>query len=489
MSACSRNGELRRFKQYVRKSILTATMLQEEQDMLTEIFEYYYTMNLHPVRIKPLTKKELSKGMSTEAIDKYLSMMQQLYAAFAYDVNDESLCCSSEERRQKMYQRDSIYKSLIKYLYSIDAISECVYDELRKTSGVEFKYEEHPSGNGIYISDSIEDFRLAFERYIVECDSRNDVYDDYISERYGYSVCVKPDTRNLFVKDEDLHIVHFEEELGRFKTVETSYWEIRQLLSKIEGDREHNRIEQERLDTIFFHDKKKEDPSFNYAQWTYSKPRNLAEWYSMKRALEVEATYLWHGKYNIERVFQCMKKPDEMVGTGATLFIYKGKTRCQLEKHPIFSAVAILYDGDGKEIELDIEYCSLCDRYLLSYTSFELYREKYNILIGKLRMVTADQYGEFCLAPESPLKLCGYNVSQESGLTVSERKYILAKIIHDGIMSKIEVVHYLEHFINMNGAKLENAIALEKWCEDLDFVHKYNITTQPIVYIKEIKKR
>ena len=92
------------------------------------------------------------------------------------------------------------------------------------------------------------------------------------------------------------------------------------------------------------------------------------------------------------------------------------------------------------------------------------------------------------MATESPLKLCGYNVSQSEGLSAETRQFLLAKIIHDGIMSKLDVIHYLEHFINMNGAKKENALALEKWCSDLDFVHKYNITTQPSIYIQRIQK-
>ena len=126
---------------------------------------------------------------------------------------------------------------------------------------------------------------------------------------------------------------------------------------------------------------------------------------------------------------------------------------------------------------------------MLNFTSYEQYSERYGVLIGKMKMISSNGYdGEFDMASESPLKLCGYNVSQSAGLTTATRQYLLAKIIHDGIMSKIEVIHYLEHFMNMNGAKPENALALEKWSEDLDFVHRYNINTQPIVYIEQIQK-
>lgn len=92
------------------------------------------------------------------------------------------------------------------------------------------------------------------------------------------------------------------------------------------------------------------------------------------------------------------------------------------------------------------------------------------------------------MALESPLKLCGYNVSQTEGLTSATWHFILSKIIHDGIMSKLDVIHYLEHFINLNGSKKENYAAVEKWREDLEFVHKYDMSIQPRVYISSIKR-
>jgi hypothetical protein len=126
---------------------------------------------------------------------------------------------------------------------------------------------------------------------------------------------------------------------------------------------------------------------------------------------------------------------------------------------------------------------------MLNYTSYEQYRERHGLLIAKLKMISSNGAGgEFDMASESPLKLCGYNVSQAEGLSATTRQYLLAKIIHDGIMTKLDVIHYLEHFINMNGAKKENVLALEKWCDDLDFVHKYNKSTQPKVYITTVKK-
>ncbi|MCC8098911.1 MAG: hypothetical protein LIO78_02450 [Clostridiales bacterium] len=140
-------------------------------------------------------------------------------------------------------------------------------------------------------------------------------------------------------------------------------------------------------------------------------------------------------------------------------------------------------------MKIDVEYCQKCGRLMMNYTSFCLYRERFGVLIRNLRMISSETFnGELTLAQESPLRLCGYTVSQAEGLTESERHYILAKMIHDNIMPKTEVIRYLEHFINMNGAKEGNELALSKWENDLKFVHNYRIDTQPEVYITKVEK-
>lgn len=169
--------------------------------------------------------------------------------------------------------------------------------------------------------------------------------------------------------------------------------------------------------------------------------------------------------------------------------ISKGRILCHQQKHPVAPATPILHDGYDRELQLNVVYCPKCKRYMLNHISFEHYRKINGILIGKLRMITSNcAGGEFDMAMESPLKLCGYSVSQAQGLASSTRQYILAKIIHDDIMTKPEVIHYLEHFIKLNGSKRENALAVEKWRDDLDFVYKYDISIQPKVYISAIKK-
>ena len=70
----------------------------------------------------------------------------------------------------------------------------------------------------------------------------------------------------------------------------------------------------------------------------------------------------------------------------------------------------------------------------------------------------------------------------------SERQYIISNVIEKGVLKKNEVVRYLEHFINRNGQKAGNEIALEKWKADLDFTLKYRMSEQTEYRLKHILK-
>lgn len=458
--------------------------------MLSNIFEFYYTTNMHPARLKPLTRDELCKGMSADAVDKYLSLMEQLYNAYYIDLDDEFVPLPREELHQKRLVQDRLFKDITKLLFKQDAISDNVYLELHKIMPVEYNSLDHPIVPGKSVGDSLDDFRLAFEYGILECDENIDLRDEYLDDRYGHNVCVRPGTPNGLVTSKDLCVIRYEGTYPNATYVYASYWEVKYLLATIRKDMERNTDDLNLLDKMFRKEKHTKRGYIDSLQiTTYGRPKNIAEWYTMKRALEKEADLLWRIEEQISSIFDTTDKPTDGVGFGATLFIYKGKVLCHTQKHPLVPATALIHDDQDREIELDVEYCPTCKRYMLSYTSYEQYRERHGLLIAKMKMISGNSSGgEFDMASEGPLKLCGYNVSQAEGLSATTRQFLLAKIIHDGIMTKLDVIHYLEQFINMNGAKKDNVLALEKWCDDLDFVHKYNNSTQPRVYIDKIKK-
>jgi len=174
----------------------------------------------------------------------------------------------------------------------------------------------------------------------------------------------------------------------------------------------------------------------------------------------------------------------------SVLYIYKGQTSCHTRKHEMVSATAVMTGRNNSEIKLNVEYCPHCKKFFMSYTVYESYREKYGMLLGKLRMDSASTSGivDVVLSEYSPLKLNGYSVSQQDGYSRYDRQYILSKVIEKGALLKSEVVRYLEYFINMNGRRIGNEIAISKWKQDLEFVLQYKIAEQDEYEIKHIKK-
>lgn len=174
----------------------------------------------------------------------------------------------------------------------------------------------------------------------------------------------------------------------------------------------------------------------------------------------------------------------------SVLYIYKGRTSCHTRNHEMEQATAIFTGRNDLDIKLNIEHCKKCGKFYMSYSVYERYREKYGMLLGKIKMDSASTVGlqDIVLSELSPLKLCGYSVNQQDGYSKAERQYIISKVIEKGVLRKSEVVRYLEYFINRNGQKSSNALALKKWKEDLDFTLKFKISEQAEHQIKHIKK-
>ena len=92
------------------------------------------------------------------------------------------------------------------------------------------------------------------------------------------------------------------------------------------------------------------------------------------------------------------------------------------------------------------------------------------------------------LAEESPLRLCGYSVSQKDGLSQRERQTIIASCIESGGMTKEAVIRLLRWFVEVNGNKRGNEFAFKKWCEDLDFALAYNTSKQEKFIVHKIER-
>ncbi len=171
------------------------------------------------------------------------------------------------------------------------------------------------------------------------------------------------------------------------------------------------------------------------------------------------------------------------------LYVHRGEISCQRNKHNIIRTTAVLL-GLGKVVaELDVDYCLDCKRFFIGEQQYNIYRKQYGPLIGRIQFESSENHtytGEL-LAEVSPLRLCGYTVNKADNLSDEARHDIIAKIIRLGIMTKSEVIGYLEYFIDHNGRQDRNQVAVEKWRRDLAFTMNFNSEEQDRYAIIDIQ--
>lgn len=160
------------------------------------------------------------------------------------------------------------------------------------------------------------------------------------------------------------------------------------------------------------------------------------------------------------------------------LYINKRIFDCQKNHHLVDSATGIVQRLDGSALEINVEYCYTCKKFFIEEIQFERYRKIYGVILGNF-IYNDGSEGYFSLRNEhSLLNLCGYNVGQKENLSAIARQKILREVIELGLMSKSEVIKYLDHYINLDRRQSSKRLAVEKWSKDLDFVNSYRLSSQ-----------
>ena len=93
------------------------------------------------------------------------------------------------------------------------------------------------------------------------------------------------------------------------------------------------------------------------------------------------------------------------------------------------------------------------------------------------------------LAHESKLMQYGYTVSQSSELTSVRRRKILELLIDNKIMTKSDIIGYLDFFIKQRKSQEKFAVAIEKWEDDRDYISKYNASNDETYGVNRIYRR
>ncbi len=167
------------------------------------------------------------------------------------------------------------------------------------------------------------------------------------------------------------------------------------------------------------------------------------------------------------------------------LYIHKGSIKCLNNKHEIVMAQVAVPSIDG-EIRINVYYCTECHKFFLDRNSYDMYRKKYKFLPIIFSLVSDDgEYisktkGTIERSSDSPLSLCGYTVNKKENLSAEKRQRILRFIIEQGILSKEQVLRYLNLFIEVNGSNDNMYEATCKWNADKEYV-VFEITSYEVV--------
>lgn len=429
------------------------------------------------IRKTALSNEELKEVLPyKEDRSKYLSLIKELYMeALLFASQPDLKLCLSKEYTNQLRKK---HIELLDFCMLNSMIDRDVYNELGGgQKGWDNKYmpvghlivKAHNSTPIPRISEieTLDEYRIRIEENLAE---RSASW--YLDLRYSFSECFSENNDS-----KELNLYYYDSVKETLNVADDK--SIIVLWDKINLDISNIRTKISNLETVV--------SNIPYTRQTYDKQLSA---FAEIRELHREMSYLCECLDIVEPYYNDVKENKGLIcGENEILYIYKGNIKCHKQNHEIIQATAICYGRDDKEIELNVEYCSACKRYFLEYNLFERYRSRYGILIGNFKMNGNETFsGEYDLALESPLKLSGYSVSQKDGFSSITRHHILARIIHNNIMSKGEVIKYLSYFIKMQGSKYGNETALAKWEEDLRFVQNYNKDIQPKTIISKIQK-
>lgn len=156
--------------------------------------------------------------------------------------------------------------------------------------------------------------------------------------------------------------------------------------------------------------------------------------------------------------------------------------KCMHNTHIIsdIDAVIMVVDNEGKQkaFKISAGYCAQCNIYFIMDSVYQNLKRQ-GIILCRITDEKTYLKGGFMngakLAQESILMQYGYNVSQMEGLSATRRQKILAVIIDNKVLSKNEIISYLDFFIRQHGRRSNMELAVAKWEDDRDFVEHYRI--------------
>lgn len=208
------------------------------------------------------------------------------------------------------------------------------------------------------------------------------------------------------------------------------------------------------------------------------------------------------------RLLQEKSESDRNNNISAQDFLIRlGVLKCRKKNHQLQDIQAIIptidRTGNIGQISVPAGYCPICKMYFILESVYQTVKcngiplcrvidnDSYISISGNNKH-TNNPFGNF--SSESILRQYGYNVNQQDDLSEIQRRRILSAIIDYRILTKSEVISYLDSFINLrkNQRNLDGTLrhnnALNKWKADRCWITKYRKGSFIEVYARQITK-
>lgn len=155
--------------------------------------------------------------------------------------------------------------------------------------------------------------------------------------------------------------------------------------------------------------------------------------------------------------------------------------KCRHNEHKLqnIDAVISIIDkkGDVKQATVPAGYCPNCNVFFIMESTYQSLKNKgtpiCRVSNEKAYLSNSSFANGMQLAQESVLMQYGYSVSQEEGLTAARRRKILALMIDNKILTRSDIISYLDFFINQRKYQHRFEKAIAKWESDREFVSEY----------------
>ncbi len=165
-----------------------------------------------------------------------------------------------------------------------------------------------------------------------------------------------------------------------------------------------------------------------------------------------------------------------------TIHIYSSKNYTA-DNHLTQVSAYVYFDKNESPVEIIAYYSPERDEYFLSLKSLNAYLMKYGFPYIMAEQAPGEKlFGDLGMEEESIFRIYGYSVSKTVGLSKQQRQAILAKMIDFGIVTKWQTINFLEGMSSLAEKKASMKDAIQKWGEDLLFIHEYQKQGLPEIW-------